>query len=149
MIAYLPSFRKPLIVDARDEKRQTEFIIEEIIKQREQGISYDEIAILVRANYLTKSIELGLKRAKIPYKVLCGISFFERKHIRDLIAFLKYLNNPKNEIAFSRIANLFDGIGPKTVEKLYAALKEVNHDINVIDLSKLPFKVNKNAKKKD
>ncbi|QUH22159.1 ATP-dependent helicase [Alkaliphilus sp. B6464] len=146
MIPYLSSFRKPLVVDANNENAQSRFIVNEIERQKREGTQYDEIAILVRANYLTKSLELGLKSARIPYRILCGISFFEREHIRDLIAFLKYQSNPDDEIAFSRIANLFSGVGEKTIERIYSALREVDYNIHAINLSQLPFRATKDAK---
>ena len=89
----------------------------------------DDIAVLYRAGYHSLRIELELQKSKIPYVVHSGVSFFERAHVKDLLAHLRIIQNPQDEISWSRIFTLFQGIGKKTSSKIFDMLSTRNKPI--------------------
>jgi DNA helicase II / ATP-dependent DNA helicase PcrA len=127
--AFLPSENKPTLHLTQDDFKQADYIAETIHRHARKGVPYQEMAILLRTNFLTRVLEKVLRQHGIPYKLLAGFSFFERKHIKDILAFLRFVENPKDEMAFIRMAGLFDGLGDKTVEKLFAGFKEADYKL--------------------
>jgi len=106
---------------ADDEYAEASFIVQEIenIKFKMGKISYDDIAILYRSNYQSRIIEESLKGAQIPYRIIGGHSFYERREVKDAIAYLRLLVNPKDDQSFSRIiASPPRGLGNKALEIL-------------------------------
>lgn len=103
-----------------DDRAEGEFIAETIaILRTKERIKYDQVGILIRTNNLSKSIEDALLAHNIPYTMSGGTSFFERKEIRDIISYLKVINNPDDDINVLRVLNVpRRGIGKKTLEIL-------------------------------
>lgn len=120
----------------------------EIIWQIQRGFSHDEyedIAILVRANYQTKLFEQELTSRGMPFRVVGVLGFYQRAHIKVLVALLTFMQNKKNQIAFSKIITLFPTIGEITGNNLYEALKnDYNFDFGLM-MDDYSFK-NKNQK---
>jgi len=82
-----------------------------------RGLPPSEIAILYRTNFLQRALEAGLREATIPYRIVAGVEFFERREVRDLLAYLRVLVNPRDDLAAQRVAATPPrGIGPKTIE---------------------------------
>lgn len=127
---------------AQDDYKQADYLVEMIQRHRRKGVSYEQMAILLRTNFLTRVLEKVFRQNRIPYKLLAGFSFYERKHIKDILAFLRFVENPKDETAFIRIAGLFDGLGEKTVEKLFLGYKASGYLLEGLD----KVKVTKRAK---
>ena len=114
--------QKPFVVQAMDDREQAEFILKRIRSLVEDdGVSLNEIAILYRSHFLALEIQLALSRAGLPYHITSGVKFFERQHIRDLVALLRFVYNPADEQAWQRIAILLPKIGEKGAQKIYAA----------------------------
>ena len=103
-----------------DDRAEGDFIAETIAMLRtKERIKYDQVGILIRTNNLTKAIEDALLAHNIPYSMSGGTSFFERKEIRDIISFLKVINNPDDDINVLRVINVpRRGVGKKTLETL-------------------------------
>ncbi len=107
------------IYQARDDKDEATFVVEEIRRRKSQGTSLNDIAILYRTNYQSRSIEEALLQYGIPYKLIGGFRFYERKEIKDIISYLRVLNNPKDNLSLQRIINVpARKIGPKTLQIL-------------------------------
>lgn len=101
------------------------FIANLIENKRKNGISFNEMAILVRGAFQTRVFEERFLASGIPYTVIGGIKFYERKEIKDAVAYLKLTININDGISFERIINLPKrGIGPTTINKFYAISKE-------------------------
>ncbi len=101
-----------------DEARQVAAIIE---KERAGGRSYQEVAILYRTNAQSRALEEQLRRAGIPYTIVGGTKFYERKEIKDLLAYLRVLVNPTDSLALRRIINVpARGIGEVSLQHLQA-----------------------------
>ena len=108
------------IIMPENEKQEGEIIAEKIknIKLK-TGILYKDFGILVRTNSLTRSIEEALLLENLPYKVSGGMSFFQRKEVKDIIAYLRIIANPDDDVNFLRIVNLpHRGLGKRTIEQL-------------------------------
>ena len=87
--------------------------------------SYDDIAIIYRANLFSKPFEEALRKIRIPYTVVGGTSYFDQREIKDLAAYLKICSNPKDDLGLLRIANIpRRGLGPSALGKLVAFSKE-------------------------
>lgn len=126
-----------------DEKEEAYYVVEQIYKLLEQDIPKKEIAVLYRTNAQSRQIEEALLRENIPYKVIGSFYFYNRKEIKDLIAYLKVIYNEYDDNSLLRIINVPKrGIGQKTIENLnQKALIEGKSIYEVIDSGKeLEFK---------
>lgn len=103
---------KPRLVTCKDEGQQNEYVISRVMEHYEQGIPLRRQAVLFRAAYLSDSLEVELARRKIPFHKYGGLRFLEAAHIKDLIAILRIAENPRDEMAWFRVLQLLDGIGP-------------------------------------
>lgn len=103
--------------------------------------NYSNIAVLVRKRAQMSILEKVFKTYNIPCKMLGYLSMFQTEHIKDLISILEFLNNPSNEIAFSRSIKLFPGVGNAICEKILKELNENKFNINLLDPGKYPEKV--------
>ena len=117
---------RPFIVKAMDEREQADFIVKRIRGLVEsEGVSLSGIAILYRSHFLALETQVALSKAGLPYHITSGVKFFERQHIRDLVALLRFVFNPADEQAWQRIAILLPKVGEKGAQKLHAlALSE-------------------------
>lgn len=114
--------QKPFVVQAMDDREQAEFILKRIrALSEDEGVSLNEIAILYRSHFLALEVQLALSRAGLPYHITSGVKFFERQHIRDLVALLRFVYNPADTQAWQRIAVLLPKIGEKGAQKIYDA----------------------------
>ena len=123
---------------AQDEIEESDFVADMIAKiSREQNRSYKDFAVLYRANAQSRSVEDALNRSQIPYNIYGGTKFYERKEIKDLIAYLRVIQNPQDDISIKRIINVpRRGIGLRTIEKIEdrASLKEESIYSVLIDI---------------
>lgn len=102
------------------DKEEAMVVVKEIAKlQRSQTFEYDSFAILYRTNAQSRSFEDELRKSLIPYKIYGGLSFYQRKEIKDIIAYFRLVANPNDEEAFKRIINYpVRGIGNTTLQKI-------------------------------
>ena len=114
--------QKPYVVQTMDDREQAEFILKRIrALVEDEGVSLNEIAILYRSHFLALEVQLALSRAGLPYHITSGVKFFERQHIRDLVALLRFVYNPSDAQAWQRIAVLLPKVGEKGAQKIYSA----------------------------
>ncbi len=118
------------LIDSENETTEANIIANRIKKLIDKGVKPDNIAILYRINALSRSIEEGLNRMQIPYKMVGGIKFYERAEIKDLISYLRIIANPNDDFSFKRIINRPKrGIGKVTIEKISKAAYENKQSI--------------------
>lgn len=119
---------KVLLQTYEDDDAEAQGLVEDIEYARLMyKVSWGEQAILFRTNIQSRPVETALRRAKVPYRLVGGQSFFDRREIRDFLAWLKTLYNPFDEISLLRIANVpARGLTPVTMERLLAASHERN-----------------------
>lgn len=112
-----------------DERNEAAFVVDQIKELHESGTNYRDMAVLYRVNALTLSLENELKVQRIPYVVIGGLKFFERKEIKDALAYLAAISNARDDEAIRRIINVpARGIGDKTEAKIsqFARSKEIS-----------------------
>jgi DNA helicase-2/ATP-dependent DNA helicase PcrA len=114
-----------------NEKKEGEMIADSIKSLRiREGLQYSDFGILVRTNSLTRSIEEALLRANVPYRVSGGMSFFERKEVKDILSYLRIIVNPDDDVHLLRIINVpRRGFGKKTLEHIMEVVKKSNCSI--------------------
>ena len=113
-----------------DEKDEVLNIINQIKHFKEEGIPYKEMVVLYRTNAQSQSIERGFLENTIPYKVVGSYAYFNRKEIKDLVAYLRLINNKDDDVSLLRAINAPKrGIGAKTIEKLETQANENNKSI--------------------
>lgn len=133
---------KPEYVQSADEKDEALFAAKTINAAVYAGGKYSDFAVLMRINALTRSYEQEFGKYGIPYKVFGGFKFFERKEIKDVLAYMRLVNNPYDNEAFLRIINVpRRGIGAKTIEVMdgYAAKNGFSLYDACIDVNELPL----------
>jgi len=123
-----PSHRKPTLVSVEDDEAQCQYIVEQILKYREEGTLLKNQSVLFRSSHHTDRLELELQRRNIPYRKHGGLKFLEAAHVKDLISTLRWADNPKHRISGFRVLKMLEGIGPKSATKILDFLELNNFD---------------------
>lgn len=116
---------KPAVIPAPDNRTEARFIAQRIDELMAAGIAGKDIAVLYRAHFHSMDVQMELTRNHIPYRITSGLRFFEQAHIKDIVAWLRLLSNPRDEIAFRRIVATFPRVGEATAAKLWQSWFEV------------------------
>lgn len=116
---------KPALVSLFDNNQQASFVCQRILELRDEGIDLNEMAVLYRAHFQSLEVQLTLTRAGIPFSITSGLRFFEQAHIKDIAAFMKFVTNPADEVAFKRMVRLLPGIAVRTAEKFWQQLSDM------------------------
>jgi DNA helicase-2/ATP-dependent DNA helicase PcrA len=112
----------PWLVAARDEQQQTRFVVDRILELHEEGTPLGQIAVLFRAGYMSADLEIELTNRKIPFEKWGGLKFLEAAHVKDVLAFLRILENPRDEVSWYRLLLLLPGIGDATARAAIDAM---------------------------
>jgi DNA helicase-2/ATP-dependent DNA helicase PcrA len=110
---------KPALVPLQSVDEQAAFVCSRILELHEQDCPLAEIAVLYRSHWQSLEIQLELTRRGIPYSIRSGMRFFEQAHIKDLIAHLRLLVNPKDEASWKRVLKLIPSIGRSTADRIW------------------------------
>ena len=105
---------RPRLVTCVDETQEDDQVVRLVLQHYEQGIPLRRQAVLFRAAHHSNSLELALTRRNIPFRKYGGLRFLEAAHVKDVLAFLRILENPRDEVAWFRVLQLLDGVGPVT-----------------------------------
>jgi DNA helicase-2/ATP-dependent DNA helicase PcrA len=119
--AVRPAGERPGLVVVPEARDQANFVAQRVLELREEGVPLDEICVLYRSHFHAMELQFELTRRNIPFAITSGIRFFEQAHIKDVAAHLKLVVNPRDELAFKRLARLLPGIGGKGADKLWNA----------------------------
>jgi DNA helicase-2/ATP-dependent DNA helicase PcrA len=119
---------KPWLVTAKDEAQQTRFVVDRVLQLHEGGMPLREMAVLFRAGYMSADLEIELTNRKIPFEKWGGLKFLEAAHVKDVLAFLRVSDNPRDEVSWYRILMLMPGIGDATARGLMASMEERSWD---------------------
>ena len=111
---------KPLIYEALDETQEAKYVIDQIKNMHNsEKIPYEQMAVLYRTNAQSRAFEEACISHNIPYRLVGGVKFYERKEIKDLLAFLRYIQNPEEKVSFKRIVNVPPrGIGTTSLREM-------------------------------
>ncbi len=116
----------PLVVRLSTAEEEAHFIARHIEDFLDEGISPSSIAVLFRSSYHAAKLELSLASRGLSYIMRGGIRFFEQAHIKDVLAYLRLLYNPKDYLAWQRILCMYPGVGPQTARKLFTLLGNID-----------------------
>jgi DNA helicase-2/ATP-dependent DNA helicase PcrA len=112
------SSQRPLIVTVADESAQARYVVEQVLENRETGQALKAQAVLFRASHHSGALEVELTRRNIPFVKFGGLKFLEAAHIKDVLAFLRWAENPRDRVAGFRVIQLMPGAGPATAARL-------------------------------
>ena len=117
----------PLTVyQAEDEKTEAQYVVDEVISLQNQGYSLNDMAVLYRTNFQSRVIEEAFLKNGIYYKLVGGFRFYERKEIKDILSFMRFINNPKDDLSLLRIINVPPRkMGPTSLGMLTSISKEL------------------------
>ena len=110
---------KPVLVNVKDLREQSAFATQRVLELNDEGHDLKKIAVLFRAHYQSAELEMELLKRGIPYVVRGGIRFFEQAHIKDVLSYLRRIQNPHDEIAWTRALSLEEGIGSGFSAKIF------------------------------
>jgi DNA helicase-2/ATP-dependent DNA helicase PcrA len=114
----------PWLVAAQDEPTQTRFVVDRILELHEEGVPLREMAVLFRAGYHSADLEIELTARNIPFDKWGGLKFLEAAHVKDVLAFLRVLENPRDEVSWYRLLLLMPGIGEVTARHAMDVMAE-------------------------
>jgi DNA helicase-2/ATP-dependent DNA helicase PcrA len=123
---------KPRYVTVADDSAQGEYVVERVLEARERGVLLKRQAVLFRSSHHSDTLELELVRRNIPYVKYGGLKFLEAAHVKDLLAVLRWADNPKNRVAAFRALQLLEGVGPATAERIFTRFEA--HGLSWMDL---------------
>mgnify|MGYP001828112041 CR=1 FL=1 len=109
---------RPRLCTHHDEGAQSRAVAEAVLDARERGVDLREQVVLFRAGHHADGLELELTRRDIPYVKYGGLKYLESAHVKDLLALLRVLENPDDQLAWHRVLASLDGVGPATVRRL-------------------------------
>ena len=136
------------LFEADDDRMEARYVVSEIVSLVDKGFSLSDMAILYRANAQSRVMEEELAQDQISYRVVGGLRFYERKEIKDILSYLRLIQDPSDEIGFLRIVNEpTRGIGDKTIDEITRfartkgiSLYEASKDADAASLSKRQIK---------
>src|SRR5215469_7563004 len=118
------SAQQPQLVSVRDEADQARYVVEKVLENREAGVALKSQAILFRASHHSGPLEVELTRRNIPFVKFGGLKFLEAAHIKDVLAFLRWAENPRDRVAGFRVIQLLSGAGPATAARVLDRVAE-------------------------
>lgn len=129
---------RPLLAMVGDETAQVDFVIRRILANREAGLDLRDQAVLFRTSHHASQLEVELVRRNIPFVKFGGLKFLEASHVKDVLAILRWAENPRDHVAGLRVLKLIPGVGPKTARRVLVALEQDSYSHCVLDRFPLP-----------
>ena len=118
------SVERPQLVTVRDETDQARYIVEQVLGNREVGTTLKQQAVLFRASYHSGSLEVELTRRNIPFVKFGGLKFLDSTHVKDMLALLRFVQNPRDRVAGFRLMQLLPGVGPTSAQRVLDAIAD-------------------------
>jgi DNA helicase II / ATP-dependent DNA helicase PcrA len=112
------SSQRPWLASVRDEADQARYIVECVLENREEGIGLKQQAVLFRTSHHSVTLEIELTRRNIPFMKFGGLKFLDTAHVKDLLALLRFVENPRDRVAGFRIMQLLPGVGPSSAQRV-------------------------------
>jgi DNA helicase II / ATP-dependent DNA helicase PcrA len=116
---------RPCLVTVEDDRGQADYVIDEVLKAREAGVLLMQQAVLFRSGHHSDFLEVELTRRNIPFVKYGGLKFLEAAHVKDLLAVLRWADNPRNRVAAFRVLQLLPGMGPANSQRCLAEFARV------------------------
>jgi DNA helicase-2/ATP-dependent DNA helicase PcrA len=112
------SSERPCLVSVRDETDQARYVVDRVLENREAGTSLRQQAVLFRTSHHSATLEVELTRRNIPFVKFGGLKFLDTAHVKDLLALLRFVENPRDRVVGFRIMQLLPGIGPSSARRI-------------------------------
>jgi DNA helicase-2/ATP-dependent DNA helicase PcrA len=116
------SAQRPRLVSVADEADQARYVVEQVLEAREAGMKLKSQAVLFRAAHHSAALEVELTRRNIPFVKFGGLKFLDSVHVKDVLAVLRWAENPRDRVAGFRVMQLLPGVGPATAARLLDAV---------------------------
>jgi DNA helicase II / ATP-dependent DNA helicase PcrA len=123
---------KPALVTCADEIEQARFVADRLLAHREEGVRLIRQAVLFRAGHNSDTLEVELARRNVPFVKWGGLKFLEAAHVKDLLAFLRILENPRDDLSWMRILQLHDSIGPGRARQAVQHIEESGEGVRAL-----------------
>jgi len=128
----------PQLVHVRDEADQARFIAEKVLENREGGSTLKQQAVLFRASHHSGPLEIELTRRNIPFVKFGGLKFLDSAHIKDVLALLRFVENPRDRVAGFRVLQLLPGVGPTSAQRVLDHLAQAADPIDALQDAPAP-----------
>src|ERR1700744_4101413 len=133
------SSQKPRLVAVRDEADQARYVVEQVLACREQGSLLKQQAVLFRTSSHSGPLEIELTRRHIPFVKFGGLKFLDAAHVKDMLALLRFVENPRDRVAGFRILHLLPGVGPASAQRVLDLMAEASDALSALcDLTSPP-----------
>jgi DNA helicase-2/ATP-dependent DNA helicase PcrA len=126
----------PQLVAVRDEAAQAVYIVEQILSNREAGTTLKQQAVLFRTSHHSGPLEVELTRRNIPFVKFGGLKFLDSAHVKDMLALLRFVQNPRDRVAGFRLMQLLPGVGPTSAQRVLNAMADKPNPL--VALSEIP-----------
>jgi DNA helicase-2/ATP-dependent DNA helicase PcrA len=129
---------RPRYVTVADDQGQADYVVARVLETRERGIALKRQAVLFRSSHHSDLLELELVRRNIPYVKYGGLKFLEASHVKDMLAMLRWADNPKNRISAFRALQLLPGMGPANAGRCFTHFEGSGHDWSTLSSFSAP-----------
>jgi DNA helicase II / ATP-dependent DNA helicase PcrA len=126
------SAERPRLVSVGDESDQARYVAHTVLENREAGVALKAQAVLFRASHHSALLEIELARRNIPFVKFGGLKFLEATHVKDVLAFLRWAENPRDRVAGFRVIQLLPGAGPATAARLLDRVADAAHALHAV-----------------
>ena len=137
---------RPAVIRPENVYEQAEFVAQRILELADEGANLGEIAILYRAHYHSMEVQMELTRREIPFTVRSGLRFFEQAHIKDVLSYLKIVDNPRDEIAWKRVLVKIPRVGLRTADKIWDILQSSPDPLRTLSGNAIPAAISSGAR---
>jgi len=127
------SAAKPRLVAVRDEADQARYIVERVLETREEGALLKQQAVLFRTSSHSGPLEIELTRCNVPFVKFGGLKFLDAAHIKDVLALLRFVENPRDRVAGFRVLHLLPGVGPASAQRVLDQMAEAADPIEALE----------------
>jgi len=128
----------PQLVHVRDEADQARFIAEKVLENREGGSALKQQAVLFRASHHSGPLEIELTRRNIPFIKFGGLKFLDSAHIKDLLALLRFVENPRDKVSGFRVLQLLPGVGPTSAQRVLDHVAKASMPLEALENAPAP-----------
>lgn len=132
---------KPQLVTVSDEADQARFVVERVLENREAGTLLKHQAVLFRTSSHSGPLEIELTRRNVPFVKFGGLKFLDAAHIKDMLALLRFVENPRDRVAGFRLMQLMPGVGPTSAQRVLDFIVEAADPISELANAPMPSRV--------
>jgi DNA helicase-2/ATP-dependent DNA helicase PcrA len=129
---------RPALALVPDEIGQADYVIKQVLAQREAGLNLRDQAVLMRASHHSSQLEIELTRRNIPFVKFGGLKFLEAAHIKDVLAILRWAENPRDQVAAFRVLKLMPGVGPAVARSALSKIDGSNNGFSALGSARIP-----------